>query len=75
MFYCGCPLRLVSGTDSLMIDRLVNMFDDIGCGRSWNMALWIGNPASSIQVKYNLIIVQEKQARGHLVPKQTNPIF
>lgn len=39
------------------------------------MALGLGNPAASSQVKDYLKIVQEEQARAHLVPKQTKPIF
>lgn len=74
-FDCGCQVRLASGTASLIINRLVNIFDEMGCGRSWNMALGLGNPAASSQVKDYLKIVQEEQARAHLVPNRRNPSF
>lgn len=63
LFDCNCPVRLASGTVSLMIDRLVNIFHEMGCEKSWNMALGLGNPAASSQVK------------DYLVPKQAKPIF
>ncbi|XP_065927831.1 uncharacterized protein [Magallana gigas] len=75
LFDCNCPVRLASGTVSLMINRLVNIFHEMGCERSWNMALGLGNPAASSQVKDYLKIIQEEQARAHLVPKQAKPIF
>lgn len=75
LFDCNCPVRLASGTVSLMINRLVNIFHEMGCERSWNMALRLGNPAASSQVKDYLKIIQEEQARAHLVPKQAKPIF
>ncbi|XP_065932254.1 uncharacterized protein [Magallana gigas] len=75
LFDCNCPIRLASGTVSLMINRLVNIFHEMGCERSWNMALGLGNPAASSQVKDYLKIIQEEQARAHLVQKQAKPIF
>uniref|UniRef100_A0A8W8ITM3 Uncharacterized protein n=1 Tax=Magallana gigas TaxID=29159 RepID=A0A8W8ITM3_MAGGI len=47
----------------------------MGCERSWNMAFGLGNPAASSQVKDYLKLIQEEQARAHLVPKQAKPIF
>eukprot|EP00105_Crassostrea_gigas_P037162 XP_019921310.1 PREDICTED: uncharacterized protein LOC105324906 isoform X1 [Crassostrea gigas] len=75
LFDCNGPVRIASGTVSLMINRLVNIFHEMGCERSWNMALGLGNPAASSQEKDYLKIIQEEQARAHLVPKQAKPIF
>ncbi|XP_056015651.1 uncharacterized protein LOC125660664 [Ostrea edulis] len=75
VFECSCPVHLASGTVSLIINILLNMFDKMGFGRSWNGALCSGNPAASPIVKGYLKLVQEEQARTHLVPKQARPIF
>lgn len=42
LFACSFPVRLASGTVSL-INRLMNIFDEMGFGRSWNMALGLRN--------------------------------
>lgn len=42
LFACSFPVRLVSGTVSL-INRFMNIFDEMGFGRSWNMALGLRN--------------------------------
>lgn len=59
-----------------MINRLLNilMRKDVG-DQSWNIALGLWNPTAYSQVTYYLKIVQEEEARSHLVPKETNPIF
>lgn len=43
-FACSFPVRLASETVSL-INRFMNIFDEIGCWRSWNIALGLWNPA------------------------------
>jgi hypothetical protein len=36
-FHCNCPKRLASNTVEGIINQLVNIFDDIGLGRDWNI--------------------------------------
>lgn len=43
LFACSYPVRPASGTVSL-INRFMNIFEDMGFGRSWNMALGLRNP-------------------------------
>lgn len=43
LFACSFPVRPASGTVSL-INRFMNIFEDMGFGRSWNMALGLRNP-------------------------------
>ncbi|CAC5408572.1 unnamed protein product [Mytilus coruscus] len=72
---CLCPIRLASGTVENLISYLTDIFESVGRGRSWNAALNVGNPAASEPVKAYLKVVQEEQARAHIVPKQAKPIF
>lgn len=44
LFACSFPVRPASGTVSL-INRFMNIIDEIGFGRSWNMALGLRNPS------------------------------
>lgn len=44
LFACSFPVRPASGTVSL-INRFMNIFDEMGFGRSWNMALGLRNPS------------------------------
>jgi hypothetical protein len=46
VFHCNCPKRLASNTVEGIINQLVNIFDDIGLGRDWNIVSESGNPAS-----------------------------
>lgn len=59
----------------MLILRLVNLFEGLGLGRSWDAFLGVGNPAAAASVKEYLKSVQEEQARTHIVPRQAKPIF
>lgn len=47
----NCPLRLASGTVSLLILRLVNLFEGLGLGKLWDAFLGVGNQAAAASVK------------------------
>lgn len=67
--------RLASGTAEGTIQQLIQVFDEQGFGRQWDIVLGRGNPAASPQVKQYLKLVKEEQARAHVLPKQAKPIF
>ena len=75
VFGCSCPVRLASGTVSVLISRILNMFEKFGLGRVWDSVIRMGNPADAQSVREYLRLVQEEQARAHVVPKQAKPIF
>jgi hypothetical protein len=74
-FHCNCPKRLASNTVEGIINQLVNIFDDIGLGRDWNIVSESGNPASAQAVKEYLKLIRVEQAKSHVLPKQAKPIF
>ena len=74
-FECSCPKRLASGTVEVIIQHLVNIFDNHGLGRTWRVGNKIGNPAAAPIVKEYLKLIREEQARAHVIPKQARPIF
>lgn len=49
IFDCDCPVRLDSDTVSLMLTRIVNMFNKMGCGSFWNIAYGLGNPLHQVE--------------------------
>ncbi|CAG2235217.1 unnamed protein product [Mytilus edulis] len=74
-FDCFCPKRLASGTVEGVINQLVNIFDDNGFGRYWDIFSKSGNPACAPIVKEYLKLIREEQASAHVLPKQAKPIF
>ena len=74
-FHCNCPKRLASNTVEGIINQPVNIFDDIGLGRDWNIVSESGNPASAQAVKEYLKLIRVEQAKSHVLPKQAKPIF
>lgn len=72
---CDCPKRLASATVEGVIQQLVNIFEDNGMGRSWDVMSNTGNPALAPTVKEYLKLVKAEQARAHVLPKQAKPIF
>ena len=74
-FHCNCPRRLASNTVEGIINQLVNIFDDIGLGRDWNIVSEFGNPASAQAGKEYLKLIRVEQAKSHVLPKQAKPIF
>ena len=75
MFDCGCPKRLASGTVEGLIQQLINIFDDHGLGKKWDIVSRTGNPAASPVVKEYLKLVRMEQAKAHVLPRQAKPIF
>lgn len=53
LFACSFPVRPASGTVSL-INRFMNIFDEMEFGRSWNMALGLRNPSQKRRQKLRL---------------------
>ena len=72
---CACPRRLASATVEGIIQQLVNIFDENGKGRDWDVLSNTGNPAASPLVKEYLKLIKEEQASSHVLPKQAKPIF
>lgn len=75
LFGCNCPKWLASSTVEGMIQKLVNIFQDMGLGLGWDSLLEMGNPASAPVAKEYLKLIKAEQARAHVVPKQAKPIF
>ena len=42
VFGCSCPVRLASGTVSVLISRILNMFEKLGLGRVWDSVIRMG---------------------------------
>lgn len=72
---CGCPMRLASATVEHIILQLVTIFEEHGLGRTWDIFSKSGNPATAPLVKEYLKLIQEEQAKAHILPKQAKPIF
>jgi hypothetical protein len=72
---CNCPRRLASGTIEDIFQQLIQIFDEKGFGRYWDIVSGTGNPAASPLVKEYLKLIREEQARAHVLPKQAKPIF
>ncbi|XP_061174881.1 uncharacterized protein LOC133184026 [Saccostrea echinata] len=74
---CNCPCRLASGTVDCIIQQLIQIFDEQGFGRYWDITgiSGTGNPAASPLVKEYLKLIREEQAKAHVLPKQAKPIF
>ncbi|XP_061174865.1 uncharacterized protein LOC133184007 [Saccostrea echinata] len=68
-------LLTVRSTVEGLIQQLINIFDDYGCGRVWDVVSRTGNPAASPLVKEYLKLIREEQAKVHVLPKQAKPIF
>lgn len=46
-----CSVRLHSGPVSLLNFRLVNVFEDLGLGKSWDAFFWVGNQAPVVSFR------------------------
>lgn len=51
---CQCPRREASGTVEGIIQQLIQVFDEQGFCRQWDIVLGRGNPAASPQVKQSM---------------------
>lgn len=74
-FTCGYPNRLAAATVEQIILQLVTIFEDLGVGRTWDTFSKSGNPAAEALVKKYLKLIQEDQAKAHILPKKAKPIF
>lgn len=74
-FSCSCPKRLASNTVEGILNQLVNIFDDLGFGRDYDIISGTGNPAAARIVKEYLKLIRIEQAKSHVLPKQAKPIF
>ena len=72
---CACPIRIAAGTVKNIIHHLIDIFEVEGRGRVYDDFLKVGNPAASSEIKYYLKLIQEEQAKAHVVPTQAKPIF
>jgi hypothetical protein len=66
---------LASGTVEGIIQQLIQIFDEQGFGRYWNIVSGTGNPAAYPLVKEYLKLISEEQARAHVLPSKQNQYF
>lgn len=74
-FECNCLRRLASGTVECLTQQLIQIFDEQGFGRYWDIVSEDEYPAASPLVKEYLNLIKEEQASAHVLPKQAKPIF
>ena len=72
---CSCPTHLTYGTIDLHIRKLRAIFHSAGRQGEWQSALYLGNPASSDEVKSYLKAVTAEQIKVGKTPKQAVPLF
>lgn len=75
IFECRCPRRLSGATVENIVCQLMNIFEEAGLTRSWDILTRSGNPASAPLIKEYVKLVKEEQAKAHVLPKQAKPIF
>lgn len=72
---CPCPNRLAAATVNNLVQKLVDIFDQAGRGRFWDIRRNSGNPACAPSIKNYGKQISLEQAKSHILPKQAKPIF
>lgn len=72
---CSCPMRLAAATVSGLVQKLVDVFEQAGRGRIWDIKRNSGNPACALSIKNYCKQIALEQAKSHVLPKQAKPVF
>lgn len=72
---CNCPVRLSYKTVDSFIGKLRAIFRSVGRAGDWDMALGLGNPAASTEVKRYLKAFTSEQLQAAVTPQQATPLF
>jgi hypothetical protein len=72
---CHCPIRLSHKTVDSLIGKLRALFQSAGRQGDWNIALGLGNPAASLEVKQYLKAFTSEQLQASVTPQQATPLF
>lgn len=66
---------MASGTVEWIIQQLIQIFDEQGFGRYWDLVLETRNPAASPLVNEYLKLIKEEQTKAHVLSKQAKPKY
>ena len=72
---CDCPLRLATATVANLMQKLVDIFEQVGRGRDWDIKRNSGNPACAPVLKNYCKQIALEQAKAMVLPKQAKPVF
>jgi integrase len=72
---CDCPIRLSHKTVDSLIGKLLSIFKSAGREGDWDLALGLGNPAASSEVKQYLKAFSSEQLQAAVTPQQATPLF